>query len=300
MSYIFLRERGEVSSADSFSGIPQFVPSRLTRIASMSCCSGNVTESCPGSRSGTTCKPSTANPGEGSLMSFVEDFPARTSVLPGKGPGSPEHDQDYGPKWPASLAKYDLASRFWRTRQRSLLGGFVEFSGTWPAWGTTVAGELYLQPTPSGLEDLRRSITYESASGFSERVPTPGASKASNDLQLKCSGDGRKKPNKLGWYVAATLRFPTPTVKGNHNRKGLSAKSGDGLATAVYSTLRFPMPTATAGRPIGGSLNPMWVEWLMGWPIGWTDLSPLEMDRFQQWLHSHGGCYYREFPGGDL
>tara|TARA_R100001015_G_C4462311_1_gene48789 strand:- start:120 stop:425 length:306 start_codon:yes stop_codon:yes gene_type:complete len=22
----------------------------------------------------------------------------------------------------------------------------------------------------------------------------------------------------------------------------------------------------------GGSLNPMWVEWLMGYPIGWTDL----------------------------
>ena len=23
---------------------------------------------------------------------------------------------------------------------------------------------------------------------------------------------------------------------------------------------------------IGGKLNPMWVEWLMGFPIGWTDL----------------------------
>jgi len=33
----------------------------------------------------------------------------------------------------------------------------------------------------------------------------------------------------------------------------------------------------------GGRLNPMWVEWLMGWPLGWTDLKPLEMDKFQQW-----------------
>lgn len=23
---------------------------------------------------------------------------------------------------------------------------------------------------------------------------------------------------------------------------------------------------------VGGKLNPMWVEWLMGFPIGWTDL----------------------------
>jgi DNA (cytosine-5)-methyltransferase 1 len=26
----------------------------------------------------------------------------------------------------------------------------------------------------------------------------------------------------------------------------------------------------TAGH--GGSLNPTWVEWLMGFPLGWTDL----------------------------
>lgn len=37
-----------------------------------------------------------------------------------------------------------------------------------------------------------------------------------------------------------------------------------------------------------GNLNPEWVEWLMGWQIGWTDLRPLEMDRFQEWLQLHG------------
>jgi hypothetical protein len=39
---------------------------------------------------------------------------------------------------------------------------------------------------------------------------------------------------------------------------------------------------------VGGKLNPMWVEWLMGWPLGWTDLKPLEMDKFQKWLEQHG------------
>jgi DNA (cytosine-5)-methyltransferase 1 len=39
---------------------------------------------------------------------------------------------------------------------------------------------------------------------------------------------------------------------------------------------------------VGGSLSPMWTEWLMGWPIGWTGLEPLETGRFRQWLHSHG------------
>ena len=31
-----------------------------------------------------------------------------------------------------------------------------------------------------------------------------------------------------------------------------------------------------------------WVEWLMGWPIGWTDLKPLETDKYQLWRMLHG------------
>ena len=35
-----------------------------------------------------------------------------------------------------------------------------------------------------------------------------------------------------------------------------------------------------SGLHNGGKLNPTWVEWLMGWWIGWTDLKPLVMDKF--------------------
>lgn len=44
------------------------------------------------------------------------------------------------------------------------------------------------------------------------------------------------------------------------------------------------------GEVVGGPLNPNWIEWLMGWPIGWTDLQPLAMDKFQEWRQQHGGC----------
>ena len=40
------------------------------------------------------------------------------------------------------------------------------------------------------------------------------------------------------------------------------------------------------GAVAGGPLNPEWVEWIMGWPIGWTDLNPLGMDKYQSWLRS--------------
>lgn len=38
-----------------------------------------------------------------------------------------------------------------------------------------------------------------------------------------------------------------------------------------------------------GQIPPVqFAEWLMGWPIEWSGLTPLETDKFQQWLDSHG------------
>jgi hypothetical protein len=50
-----------------------------------------------------------------------------------------------------------------------------------------------------------------------------------------------------------------------------------------------PEEARQMGAGNGGKLNPMWVEWLMGWPLGWTDLKPLEMDKFRSWQQQHGG-----------
>ena len=36
---------------------------------------------------------------------------------------------------------------------------------------------------------------------------------------------------------------------------------------------------------IGGSLNPDWVEWLMGVPIGWTSTEPLNIENYYRWLY---------------
>ena len=78
--------------------------------------------------------------------------------------------------------------------------------------------------------------------------------------------------------LTAQANWATPTVCGNYNRKGASKTSGDGLATQV-----------------GGKLNPMWVEWLMGWPLGWTDLKPLETDKFHCVQQQLGNYSVKEF-----
>ena len=43
-----------------------------------------------------------------------------------------------------------------------------------------------------------------------------------------------------------------------------------------------------SGLHNGGKLNPTWTEWLMGWPLEWTDLKPLEMDKCLYAQQQHG------------
>jgi len=61
------------------------------------------------------------------------------------------------------------------------------------------------------------------------------------------------------------LLLPTPTC---HNSK-------EGAYPA-----EFKRKTPSLATHCGGKINPQFTEWMMGWPIGWTDLKPLEMDKF--------------------
>ena len=45
----------------------------------------------------------------------------------------------------------------------------------------------------------------------------------------------------------------------------------------------------TSPRPSTKRLNPSFVEWVMGVPIGWTSLKPLATESYQQWLRSFLG-----------
>jgi hypothetical protein len=41
-------------------------------------------------------------------------------------------------------------------------------------------------------------------------------------------------------------------------------------------------------------LNPPFAELTMMWPLGWTDLKPLAMDKFQEWLQQHSPSLQNE------
>lgn len=264
MSWLFSQALVAEYSAGNCSGGEPSAPSSGNPTPQAYLPSAKTTDFSRPSRFGMTFAPLTEDHGAELLMWFLEASRARTSASPEVEKDSPENDPAYGRKWPASSMKYDHASRSWRTPQHSLLGGLDEFSETWPRWGLMRDGECWEQP-------MSVRPIYESESGL----------------------------------------WPTPTVHGNHNRKEYATAGGDGLATAVKRQM-FATPTArdsksgvfspaakaardaqTRGKPlneqIGGSLNPTWVEWLMGWPLGWTDLKPWETDRFRNVQRRHGG-----------
>ena len=109
--------------------------------------------------------------------------------------------------------------------------------------------------------------------------------------------DGKKKHVGLG---NAVRLWPTPTVRGNHNRAGLSPTSGDGLATAVrmwatptaHERTHSPRPVhhgEQLANQVGGTLNPTWVEWLMGLPAEWTGSVP-SATAYCRWLSQQRGA----------
>jgi hypothetical protein len=42
-------------------------------------------------------------------------------------------------------------------------------------------------------------------------------------------------------------------------------------------------------------IHPILTEWLMGWPLGWTGLKPLETAKFPYAPHRHGNSYQEWF-----
>ena len=235
MSYTYLQEQGEVSSAGRFSDIPQFVLLNLNLTAEKSYSKDKEMESCQSSQSGMMSAPLTELRGEEKSMSSAEDSLAKTSQQQEREPGSQESEADSGERWPESLAKYDPNTSSWRTHQCLLFEDLTECLAIFPRWGMMHDGELW------ELAMLAHLIE-ENESGF---WPTPLARDTITD---SISERKRETPH---------------------------------METEIKIRLGLPIQLNLV-------LHPWWIEMLMGWPTGWTDLKPLEMDRFHLWLQQHG------------
>jgi len=74
----------------------------------------------------------------------------------------------------------------------------------------------------------------------------------------------------FGANLADQVRmWPTPTTR-DHKGGYLGGRIRDGKVS--MDTLDVAVQHTDNQQKTGGQLNPQWVEWLMGYPEGWTDL----------------------------
>jgi hypothetical protein len=122
-----------------------------------------------------------------------------------------------------------------------------------------------------------------SESGFG-LWPTPKASAAGPDFaKLDRSATGIS-------LATAVALWPTPAA--SDSKGSVSLARVNHRAVMHSRGVRLPEHVSKLMQmEVGGSLNPPWVEWLMGWPLGWTALKPLETGKFRLWLRSHGESF---------
>lgn len=201
-------------------------------------------------------------------------------------PALPESVRDSTGNWCEPFAWWDRDTQSWKTWQRSFLTGWETFSGTWPRAGLVLNG-IAFRRKPSA------PLTSGTGYGSSDTLPTPRARMTGAVTERRALD---KNPNLE--VVLARRLLPTP-------RASDADKGGRGdLLTVLrgYETRHagtLPTPTARDwqsgkastetharnARPLNealalmsgnsaGHVNPRFLEWMMGFPIGWSELKP--------------------------
>ena len=126
-------------------------------------------------------------------------------------------------------------------------GTCTPYSETWPKAGMIVDGAAYRLSQPV-------RPTSETGSGL---WPTPNTAP-----ERPCEGNVRMLRQKV-------LAGDMTEAEARAMLGGKSPFEAQGVIPAMASTAQqSPIET-------GSHLSPDWVEWLMGWPIGWTSLEPM-------------------------
>jgi hypothetical protein len=287
MSYTYLLEQGEESSAASFLDIPQSVLSRLNLIAGKSCCKGSGTESCQSFQSGMMSPPSTEVRGEEKSMSSAEGFHAPTFPVPVKARESKVKKADSGQKWPESLAKYDPNTHSWRTHQCLLFEDSTESLETFPNWGMMHDGECWERTMLALPTVATESGLWATPVANSQMAATiPALLKEAQRLHPR--GQWSLATQVAAEHATGNKMWATPSARDWKDTPGMARTAINADGTLRNREDQLARQVYAAENATGGRMNPDWIEWLMGWPISWTESAALATDKFQQWRHSHG------------
>ena len=171
--------------------------------------------------------------------------------------------------------------------------GFMETHRNWPTPRAQdskhgAATEWELTTDHSGTKNSLR--VHVAKRGM---WPTPIAMDGKNTIASREAAEKENARTGGGVRLSGAVQiWPTPRVSDTEGGIVKNVEMKDGSFSRVNKQgVRWgvKLKDAVAHTTTGGALNPTWVEWLMGWPLGWTDLKPLEMDKFREWQQQHGG-----------
>ena len=198
------------------------------------------------------------------LTLFAEDTPANLSAQQERGGGRKMKDIS-GQK---CLDLYALSGRdglLPKTLKGILNSVSTPYLMIWKL-RTTPSGHLLLQLVRSE----RR--TKEIGCGL---LPTPTTQEIEHP-NLNLTKSGRRLSKNLKTSHSLNLAdiarmWPTPQASDNRDRGNLSSGC---VKRRIAKGKQISLSQSVS--EVSGQLNPQWVEWLMGFPQGWTDLKPLE------------------------
>jgi len=212
---------------------------------------------------------------KGMLGSSPADSHAKTSPLRVRARESGEVGPVFGLSIGASFGTYDHDTQLWKTCQRSLFEDLPMYWDRLPRSGMTRNGRIFAQRTW-----VLRTGGRGSGSWPTPQAEMPGAGPDNSKVKNLLTGNRhsfyltqaveaeRQKPG-----VITGQKWPTPQRR-DGDQRGAQAKR-------YHNPERSnDLPDAMAAIEGTGQLNPTWVDWLMGYPIGWTDSEDSEMQLY--------------------
>ena len=292
MSWHYSQALVAAYSADSSADSEPCAPSNGTHTHGMFWSPDKTTDASPRSRSGMTFRPSMDGHGEALLTWYLAASRARTSARPERAQGSTESEAECGSTWRESSVRFSLDSCSWKTHRCLWEEEVPESQVTLPRWGMLDAhGVLWERTTPEHLTNGTESGFWQTPTVNTGEHPGQVAWKPGQQLRLAQQVNNANlwpTPNQRDWK-------DTGSTQGNRKSPNLgtmvhqfATPQARDYRTGQQSRWENPERTRNLNDQIGGQLNPTWVEWLMGWPLGWTDCAVSATAKFRQWCASHG------------
>ena len=161
------------------------------------------------------------------------------------------------------LTIYDHDSQSWKMSECLFTGDYGKYSEALPRSGIMLNGKISEQAT----------WVHRTGGKGSGLLPTPRAQEiddSNGDVCQESNSIRRKSGKRYGASLTTIIKhqakWPTPRTRGlcggSGHKKMLMEKFGNEEGKKIFN---------------GGTLNPTWVDWLMGYPIEWTDLEASEM-----------------------